>query len=115
MLKAAIAIAAIAGVALLGPAARSPAHAVPNLGMTDVGDADVIQVKSHGRHHMAHSRASGRHYYARRHHFRHRHFRGRFYGGYVYAGHRCGWLRHRAIVTGSAYWWRRYYRCRRGW
>lgn len=25
---------------------------------------------------------------------------------------RCEWLRRRAVVTGSRYWWRRYYRCR---
>jgi hypothetical protein len=28
--------------------------------------------------------------------------------------HRCAWLRHRAIVTGSPYWWHRYWRCRHG-
>lgn len=28
---------------------------------------------------------------------------------------RCEWLRRRAVITGSPYWWRRYYRCRRGW
>jgi len=53
--------------------------------------------------------------------FHHRHFghRGFFIGAPVYGygygyGDGCGWLRHRAVVTGSAYWWRRYRWCR-GW
>jgi hypothetical protein len=56
-------------------------------------------------------------------HFRHRHFghfhrRGFVIGapvfyGYGYGGG-CGWLRHRAVVTGSPYWWHRYRLCR-GW
>ena len=33
--------------------------------------------------------------------------------GYAYGGG-CAWLRHRALVTGSPYWWRRYRWCR-GW
>ena len=47
----------------------------------------------------------------------HRHFRNfvvgvpyydyDYYGGYG----DCGWLHHRAAVTGSRYWWRRYYEC----
>lgn len=40
-----------------------------------------------------------------------------YYGGYGYRPHygwrRCGWLRRRAIVTGSPYWWHRYRMCRR--
>jgi hypothetical protein len=32
-----------------------------------------------------------------------------FYDGYYYGD--CDWLRRRAIVTGSRYWWRRYYLC----
>jgi hypothetical protein len=35
------------------------------------------------------------------------------YGGYYYANS-CSWLRHRALVTGSGYWWSRYYACRDG-
>src|SRR5262245_47734733 len=52
---------------------------------------------------------------------RHHHFghfrRGFVIGAPVYAysyGGGCGWLRHRAIVTGSPYWWHRYRVCR-GW
>jgi len=32
------------------------------------------------------------------------------YDGYGYYGD-CGWLRHRAAITGSRYWWRRYQAC----
>jgi hypothetical protein len=38
---------------------------------------------------------------------------GAYYYGYGY-GDGCGWLRHRALVTGSGYWWNRYYACRDG-
>lgn len=49
--------------------------------------------------------------------------RGRFYGGfypsygyyyapdYYYAPTNCGWLHHKAVETGSRYWWRRYRAC----
>lgn len=54
----------------------------------------------------------------------HRHFRrgvvigaplayGAYYYGYGY-GSGCGWLRHRALETGSRYWWSRYYDCING-
>jgi len=58
------------------------------------------------------------------HRFRHRrvgprHFRRRFYAPFAYYGvypryynsGPCGWLRRRALRTGSRYWWRRYHRC----
>jgi hypothetical protein len=56
-------------------------------------------------------------------HFRgghhHRFHRGVFIGVPIYtygtAYGSCRWLRHRAEVTGSSYWWRRYHRCRHGW
>jgi len=47
----------------------------------------------------------------------HRHFRnfvvGFPYYDYDYYGSygSCGWLHHRAVVTGSRYWWHRYYEC----
>ncbi len=50
------------------------------------------------------------------HHHHRRHVRGGvyfatpFYGYYDYDD--CGWLRRRAIETGSRYWWRRYQECR---
>jgi hypothetical protein len=40
----------------------------------------------------------------------------RIFVGPVYGGYRsCEWLRRRAIITGSRYWWRRYYLCRGYW
>jgi hypothetical protein len=60
-------------------------------------------------------------YAGRHHHKHHRRFRGyAFYGlPYVYAysaydGYGCSYLRHRALRTGSSYWWRRYEECRYG-
>jgi hypothetical protein len=52
-------------------------------------------------------------------HKHHRKFRGfAFYGYpyfYGYSGYgSCDWLYRRAINTGSAYWWNRYYACRDG-
>ena len=43
--------------------------------------------------------------------------RGVLGGGpvYYYRSGGCAWLRHRALVTGSPYWWHRYRLCRRGW
>lgn len=35
-------------------------------------------------------------------------------GPVVAVGGGCEWLRRRAVITGSPYWWRRYRRCR-GW
>ena len=32
-----------------------------------------------------------------------------YYGSTYYS--ECGWLRHRALRTGSPYWWERYYAC----
>jgi hypothetical protein len=52
------------------------------------------------------------------HHFRH-HRRFAFVGVYGYPYYDdyyegCYWLRRRALYTGSAYWWHRYYACRHG-
>lgn len=35
---------------------------------------------------------------------------GAYYGYRAYS--ECGWLRHRAVVTGNPYWWSRYNACR---
>ena len=32
-----------------------------------------------------------------------------YYGSYGYGG--CAWLRSQAVITGSPYWWDRYYSC----
>jgi hypothetical protein len=33
------------------------------------------------------------------------------YYDYGYGGYGCGWLRRQALITGSPYWWNRYYAC----
>lgn len=40
--------------------------------------------------------------------------RNYFYAGPRYIPDRCGWLRHRALATGSRVWWQRYHACRNG-
>jgi hypothetical protein len=66
-------------------------------------------------------RHAGRHHGHHHHRKHHRRFRGyAFYGlPYVYAysaydDYDCGYLRRRAVRTGSSYWWRRYEECRYG-
>jgi hypothetical protein len=58
----------------------------------------------------------------RRHHGKHFRPYRRFYaapyvayGAYSYSYGNCYWLRERAIVTGSSYWWQRYEACRDYW
>ncbi len=68
----------------------------------------------HFRHHPGFAFNHGKHF---------RHHR-RFYAlpyvaypyyAYSYSGGGCYWLKERAIVTGSSYWWRRYDECRYDW
>lgn len=58
--------------------------------------------------------------YRREHHrprgaFHHRYRSGPHFGIYIgprtYGYRSCGWLRDRAVQTGSRYWWRRYREC----
>ncbi len=60
--------------------------------------------KSMGMHHSSHH---GHH---------HGHYRRGYYGsGIAYvSGGGCGWLKVRALETGSRYWWARYEDCREG-
>jgi hypothetical protein len=48
-----------------------------------------------------------------RHDRRHGHFVNGVWVWYgaPYASNDCGWIKHRAIVTGSPYWWSRYHEC----
>lgn len=67
---------------------------------------------------MRRGRHAGHHHH---HHHHHKHRRFRSYGYPYYYGPAyysyyggygdCGWLRRRAIRTGSSYWWRRYDQC----
>jgi len=78
--------------------------------------------RGHGGGPRMHSGPRGpRHAGPGRHHHHPRHhrgpYRGFYYGGgvpyyYGYGGYDdCGWLRRRALATGSPYWWSRYYAC----
>jgi hypothetical protein len=112
MLKSIVA-AALLGAQFALPVLPAHAAAVPRL---DQGPAGVTPVRFHGGfHHFA-----GHPGFHRFHHF-HR-FHGAFviggpvyYYGYGYGYGGCAWLRHRAFVTGSPYWWHRYRLCRYGW
>jgi hypothetical protein len=76
-----------------------------------------------GKSHFAGARLGGKSFVAKSFHFGHaRHFRGRHrfigaplvYGAYYYGpyyGNGCYWLKRKAIVTGSPYWWDRYNEC----
>jgi hypothetical protein len=81
------------------------------LSLTTLGSAEA-------RHYRSSARFAGvapHHVFFRHHHGFHRHRFG-FVGvyPYYYGGDGCYWLRRRAIVTGSHYWWRRYHACRYG-
>lgn len=131
MLKAAIAAGTLAGVLLLEPMVRAPARAAPPaLQASDFESSAVTEVRKRhfgGRRHAhGHRHFRGRHFGGRRffhggRHFGHRKFHRRHfgfrrhYGGHIWVGRSCRWLRIRAIVTGSPYWWRRYHRCRYRW
>ena len=104
MLKAVLVASALMTAAFVGSAPQALA-AVPHL---STAPTNVVQT------------VGGRHYHHRP--FRHRHFghfhrRGFVIGApiYAYSDGGCAWLRHRALVTGSPYWWHRYRLCRRGW
>jgi hypothetical protein len=80
----------------------------------------------HGGHHFGGARFFAGRSFGARHfgHFRHgRHFGRSFfigaplvYGAYAYGpyyyGSGCYWLKRRALITGSPYWWHRYNACR---
>jgi hypothetical protein len=77
-----------------------PVRAAPPVSLIEVPNAKVEVGRRHHRgwHRHRRHRHGFSFYVAPRYHYR---------GG-------CAWLRHRAQVTGSRYWWRRYRRCR-GW
>jgi hypothetical protein len=89
---------ALIAAGFLAAGAAAPAQALPAVMAPPAGETDVM-------------RTGGNH---------HHHHHGRFYrpsfGLYIappvyYAPSGCGWLRVRAIETGSRYWWRRYRAC----
>ncbi len=77
-----------------------------------------------GRGPGRHYGGGGRHYGGGGHHHGPRRFRGYGFGAYPFYGYggsyyyggssgygECGYLRRRALATGSRYWWNRYYDC----
>jgi len=108
MLKAVLAASALIMSALTLSAPQASAAVQPHLSKATT---NVVSTVGWG-HHRGHHFAPFRHR-----HFGHFHRRGFVIGAPVYAysyGGGCGWLRHRALVTGSPYWWHRYRLCR-GW
>lgn len=123
MNKRLLSLAAAAAFCILatpGPGVQAAAGKVPLL---KAESSNIVDVRSRehrraGRHFSRHR--SVRRYHRPRHvyrsHRRYRHgWRHRGPRVVIYRGYRgCAWLRHRALVTGSRYWWRRYRWCR-GW
>lgn len=111
-----------------GPEARAAAAKLP---MLKAETSDIVEVRKRRGYSSRgfHRRRAGsfhrprfvhRGYHRPRHIHRHRYHRrwhrGPRFGIYIGPAYRsCAWLRHRAAVTGSRYWWRRYYRCRGWW
>jgi len=112
------AAAALLIVATPGPEARAAAAKLP---MLQTETSDIVEVgKRYKRRAWKHRRSPRfyKHRYRRHYHYYprryHRRWRGPRFAIYV-GSPRCSWLRRRAILTGSRYWWRRYYRCRYWW
>lgn len=117
------AAAALLFAASPGPQAEAAAAKVPAL---KAENSNIIEVRKRGHHfyrgYRSHRpRFHHRHYHRPRFVHRHRHWhrhrwhRGPRFAIYIGGGPRCSWLRRRAIITGSYYWWRRYRACRAGW
>jgi hypothetical protein len=98
MLKHLLAASVIACVALAFSAAETPSAALPR---PDVPHDGNVTIAAHW---------SGHGGFRRYRHFGRFHRRVFFVGGTVYGGG-CAWLHHRALVTGSPYWWHRYRWC----
>ena len=100
-------VAAAVGVAAATFVTLEPAAALPA-----AGDLPGMTLATPARMHSRHFAFGGGPRFHRG--FHHRRF---VFGGpvYYYGYHRgCAWLRHRALATGSRYWWRRYRACRHG-
>ncbi|MGL4397280.1 MAG: hypothetical protein ACRCS9_12125 [Hyphomicrobium sp.] len=72
----------------------------------------VVDVRHGGRHHFRGGHNMRRHHGFRHHGFRHHR---RYWGPRIYIAptyNSCGWLKRRALNTGSRYWWNRYRDCR---
>jgi len=105
MLKAVLVASALIVAAFVGFAPQASAAVQPHLSKATTNVLSTV-----GSRHYSHRPHRHRH-------FGHFHRRGFVIGApvYSYSYGGCGWLRHRALVTGSSYWWHRYRLCRRGW
>lgn len=121
-----LSIVAAAAFVMAAPSPQASATAA-KVPVVKTENSAVTQIRSR-RHYRGHRGFRGsRHVYRRA--YRHRGYRhSRRWRGprvAIYAGPRwygyrrayrgCGWLRQRAIYSGSRYWWRRYNACRYGW
>ena len=110
MTRLMLAVAALAATLAL-PVSSSSAATLPRI---EAPHNDTLAVR---HRHFGHRFHGPRVFYHRPHRFRHFHYGLLLAPPVYYSAHRggCAWLRHRAVVTGSPYWWRRYKQCRYGW
>ena len=108
MLKAVLVASALMLAAFVGSAPQASAGVQPQLSKAPTDVVGTVGWRHYGQYH---------HRPFRHRHFGHFHRRGFVIGApiYAYSYGGCSWLRHRALVTGSPYWWHRYRLCRRGW
>jgi len=120
MIKRVLMAAATAGGLLTVLAVTPSAEAVPMAKVQAAPGGGVVTpvMRGGGRHF-----GGGQHFGGGRHFYGGPRFRGLYYaapfvgyGAYYYGsgygyGSGCGWLRRRAEVTGSRYWWARYEEC----
>lgn len=118
MNKSLVSLAAAAAFLIVAtPGPKVEAAAATTVPMIKADASEVIQVRERGRsfHRFHRHRRVHRHFYRHRHrHYHHRRWRGPRFSVFI-GPPRCGWLRRRAIITGSHYWWRRYRRCLAWW
>ncbi|AGK56912.1 hypothetical protein HYPDE_26148 [Hyphomicrobium denitrificans 1NES1] len=100
--------------------ARSPGHSAGGHSFArSVGRPSVGMRSFRGRgasvHRFTNRNFRGRQVFRGRNFRRHGRWNRRYYYGWYgypyYYGNNCAWIYQRALVTGSAYWWNRYYDC----
>jgi hypothetical protein len=111
-----------------GPASGGHSHGSPNghvatghdnggptgrQGMANNRGDDRHSMRDHDRDHGRTATRDNDNHDNDRHDRRHGHFVNGVWVWYgaPYASNDCGWIKHRAIVTGSPYWWSRYHEC----
>ena len=131
MRKRLLSLAAAAALFVIGGQAQDARAAAAKVPMIKSDATLVVDVRGHRHYRGGRSFHRNRSFHRPRHVSRHRYHRPRYvhrhyhhrrwhrgprFGFYIGPSYRgCSWLRHRAVVTGSSYWWRRYRACRAGW